>query len=230
MLPLGIIADYTNDPILKGIELYIRQGCIKDLWTVYELFLQNRGWDLPTSLLEVSIHSADGANKYAPRNWEQGMPIYIFIDSATRHYIKYCRHDEDERHDRAFLWNILSAIWMHENASANSGYFDGMPFYDDEPINDYDEDWNWDDDCLPCGCCACCGCTCDDDWDCDGEEEADEAVNAWLDKIFGDDESEDDDQLYDYELEECAEQMQDDSGEVSHWHGPVGAVQEEDID
>jgi hypothetical protein len=37
------------------------------------------------------------------------------MDSAIRHLIKYYRGDEDERHDRAFLWNLMSALWTMRN-------------------------------------------------------------------------------------------------------------------
>jgi hypothetical protein len=41
--------------------------------------------------------------------------VHIFIDSGVRHYLKYLRGDKDEPHDRAFIWNMLGAIWTHEN-------------------------------------------------------------------------------------------------------------------
>lgn len=67
--------------------------------------------DFPTLLLEVSIHFEEGAKKYGERNWEKGIPTQRYIDSAVRHYLKWLRGDDDERHDRAFCWNIICCIW-----------------------------------------------------------------------------------------------------------------------
>ena len=67
--------------------------------------------DYSTMLLEVSIHFEEGAKKYGERNWEKGIPTQRYIDSAVRHYLKWLRGDDDERHDRAFCWNILCCIW-----------------------------------------------------------------------------------------------------------------------
>lgn len=65
--------------------------------------------------LEVSIHYEEGAKKYGEHNWEKGIPLHCYIDSAVRHYLKYLRGDTDERHDRAFVWNILGALWTLNN-------------------------------------------------------------------------------------------------------------------
>lgn len=66
-------------------------------------------------LLDVSKQYADGAKKYADRNWEKGLPVHCYLDSAVRHYLKFLRGDEDEPHGRAFVWNILGAIWTLDN-------------------------------------------------------------------------------------------------------------------
>ena len=64
---------------------------------------------------ELSIHYEDGARKYEPNNWKKGLPVHCFIDSGLRHYFKWLRGDEDEPHDRAFVWNLVGAIWTMEN-------------------------------------------------------------------------------------------------------------------
>lgn len=61
--------------------------------------------------LEVSKHFEEGAKKYGEYNWQKGIPTHCYIDSAVRHYLKYLRGDNDEPHDRAFVWNILCCIW-----------------------------------------------------------------------------------------------------------------------
>lgn len=71
--------------------------------------------DANTALLEVSKHFEEGAAKYGERNWQKGIPKSSYIDSAVRHYLKWLRGDDDERHDRAFVWNIMCLIWTHEH-------------------------------------------------------------------------------------------------------------------
>ena len=61
--------------------------------------------------LEVAKHFEEGAKKYGENNWQKGIPVYCYIDSAIRHYLKWLRGDKDEPHDRAFVWNILCCIW-----------------------------------------------------------------------------------------------------------------------
>lgn len=81
---------------------------------LYE-FCKMRGWDRYTMILEVAKHFEEGANKYGERNWEKGIPVSRYISSAVRHYLKWCRGDNDEPHDRAFCWNIFCAVWTTEN-------------------------------------------------------------------------------------------------------------------
>lgn len=67
--------------------------------------------DAETMFLETAIHYEEGAKKYDENNWKKGIPVKRYIDSAVRHYLKFLRGDTDERHDRAFCWNIMGAIW-----------------------------------------------------------------------------------------------------------------------
>ena len=75
--------------------------------------------DANTALLEVSKHFEEGAAKYGEDNWKKGIPESSYIDSAGRHYLKWRRGDDDERHDRAFVWNIMCLIWTHEHITDN---------------------------------------------------------------------------------------------------------------
>ena len=64
-----------------------------------------------TMSLEVAKHFEEGAKKYGENNWQKGIPVHCYIDSAIRHYLKWRRGDKDEPHDRAFVWNIMCCIW-----------------------------------------------------------------------------------------------------------------------
>ena len=115
LLPLDVIAHITDDDILPWLNIYVTEGKIFALKEAVRIFVRNYMGCLETALLEVSKHFEDGAKKYDERNWQKGIPLHCYIDSAVRHYLKYRRGDRDEPHDRAFLWNILCAIWTHLN-------------------------------------------------------------------------------------------------------------------
>ena len=74
-------------------------------------FVHERISDMPTTILEVSKHFEEGAKKYGEYNWQKGIPVSCYIDSAVRHYLKWLRGDTDEAHDRAFVWNIICCMW-----------------------------------------------------------------------------------------------------------------------
>lgn len=115
LLPLGILGDYLDKPVLVNIENYLREGDPWFLISALNLFV---GYGLEqwcTALLNVSTHYEAGAKKYSDRNWEKGIPVHCYIDSGVRHYLKYLRGDKDEPHDLAFIWNMLGAIWTHHN-------------------------------------------------------------------------------------------------------------------
>lgn len=65
---------------------------------------------LPSAIEAVAKHFEAGAKKYAARNWEQGINVSAFIDSACRHTGKVVRGDDDEPHLAAAAWNCLCAI------------------------------------------------------------------------------------------------------------------------
>lgn len=115
LLPLDVIGEVFRDDILNNINGFIRTGDKLLLVEALKEFSENKYGDLQTAMLEVSKHYEDGCNKYGERNWEKGIPLHCYIDSGVRHYLKWLRGDEDEPHDRAFLWNILGALWTHTN-------------------------------------------------------------------------------------------------------------------
>lgn len=117
LMPLEVVARcFKDDPVeadfvLWHIKLFQIDGSMRYLFGALNEFAKTRGWDSPTMFLETAIHFEDGAKKYGENNWQKGIPVYCYIDSAVRHYLKFLRGDTDEPHDRAFVWNILCAIW-----------------------------------------------------------------------------------------------------------------------
>jgi len=115
LLPLGVVGELLFDEILLEIENYIRLGNIGILFWVLR-YIGRTYYDSPYyMLLEVAKQYEDGAKKYDERNWEKGQPLHVYIDSGVRHYLKFKAGLTDEPHLRAFVWNILGAIWTHRN-------------------------------------------------------------------------------------------------------------------
>lgn len=115
LIPLDVASDVCNDVILCCIDSYIRTGDIEDILSVIKIFSEEIYHSKYTALLEVAKQYEDGANKYAERNWEIGIPLHCYVDSGVRHYLKFRRGDTDEPHDRAFLWNMYGLMWTHNH-------------------------------------------------------------------------------------------------------------------
>ena len=113
LLPLDVLAIMTKDDVLSHINKYIYSGCVDDLMMAIESFNSREYGNFYSAMLQVAKQYEDGAKKYDDRNWEKGMPLHCFIDSGVRHYLKHRRGDDDEPHNRAFLFNMLGAIWTH---------------------------------------------------------------------------------------------------------------------
>lgn len=122
LMPLDIVGQLMHgrypevqcvwlDSIAKFIEThntqFIRSVIISFSEVVFSSFTN--------AMLEVSVHYEEGAVKYGEHNWEKGIPAHSFLDSAVRHLFKFLRGDTDERHDRAFLWNLLGLLWTIEH-------------------------------------------------------------------------------------------------------------------
>lgn len=116
LLPLGIVSDMLNeDRVIDNVFLFTCTADTVFLFNAFDEFCRVRQWDLSTAFLELAMHFEEGAKKYTENNWKKGIPVHSYIDSAVRHYLKWRRGDDDERHDRAFLWNVICCIWTCNN-------------------------------------------------------------------------------------------------------------------
>ena len=66
------------------------------------------------AVLRLARHFENGAKKYNDRNWEKGIPIHSFIDSAIRHLMKYLGGQDEEDHLCAAAWHCMCAMWTAE--------------------------------------------------------------------------------------------------------------------
>lgn len=113
LMPLDVVSYVIDDDILDDIAAFIDTGIDLFLRNALERFakMYDSVYDM---MLEVSIHFEEGAKKYEDENnWRKGIPESSYIDSAVRHYLKFRAGMDDERHDRAFVWNILCLMWQH---------------------------------------------------------------------------------------------------------------------
>jgi hypothetical protein len=66
----------------------------------------------------LAIHYQKGAEKYSERNWENGIPVKAFLDSAMRHLAQVIDGRDDENHAVSALWNMACAyqtiLWIQE--------------------------------------------------------------------------------------------------------------------
>ena len=127
LLPLDVVAKYLlthekGDLVLLAISTFIKTTDNDYLRVALDKFCKANDWDHPTLILEVAKHFEEGAKKYGEYNWQKGIPTHCYIDSAVRHYLKWLRGDEDEPHDRAFVWNILCCIWTCEHKPELNDY------------------------------------------------------------------------------------------------------------
>lgn len=117
LLPLDVVHDlFAANGAADNVWFYLGMFTMTgDVDHLFRALLRFKDFafhkSISTMVLEVAIHFEEGAKKYGERNWEKGIPVQRYIDSAVRHYLKWLRGDEDERHDRAFCWNILCAVW-----------------------------------------------------------------------------------------------------------------------
>lgn len=64
------------------------------------------------AILRLSRHYEAGAEKYGRWNYQKGIPVSSFIDSACRHLAKYQCGMDDEDHLAAAAFNVLGAMLM----------------------------------------------------------------------------------------------------------------------
>ncbi len=64
----------------------------------------------PYSLWQLSTWLGKGAEKYAPRNWEKGIPFSVCVGKLQRHLAEYMMGKTDEPHLDAvgFWWHALT--------------------------------------------------------------------------------------------------------------------------
>ena len=117
LLPLDVIGSMMNDSVITEIANFVFTRQTFYLFKAIETASGKMWKSEPDMVLDLARHFEEGAKKYGERNWEKGLPVHCYIDSAVRHYLKWCRGDKDEPHDRAFVWNLVCCIWTMRHRS-----------------------------------------------------------------------------------------------------------------
>ena len=70
------------------------------------------------TLRALAIHYEKGCQKYGDRNWEKGIQIHTYFNSAMRHLAQCIDGQNDENHLISAIWNLFCAyqtiLWMQE--------------------------------------------------------------------------------------------------------------------
>ena len=113
LVPIGTFHELTRDvdDIFRQLGYFQEKKDPYILELIFNEFVTTYFINKYDAFLELAIHFEEGAKKYSDNNWKKGIPSDRYLDSAVRHYCKFKRGDTDERHDRAFLWNILCCYW-----------------------------------------------------------------------------------------------------------------------
>ena len=116
LMPLQVVSKLlgkqTGDYIFQAIAAFTQSGETRHLYAALLRFVVIAyGGETETMILETAIHFEEGAKKYGENNWQKGLPVNCYLDSAIRHYLKWRRGDKDEDHARAFCWNLMCCAW-----------------------------------------------------------------------------------------------------------------------
>lgn len=71
-----------------------------------------------SALLRVARHMENSLADHQERNWERGLPMHCYLDSAMRHAFKYMDGMVDEDHLAAAATNLLMALWTEDHLPA----------------------------------------------------------------------------------------------------------------
>lgn len=61
----------------------------------------------PLTIHDLALHYQKGCQKYGDRNWEKGIPISEYVDSAKRHINEFELGLIDENHLISAIWNLV---------------------------------------------------------------------------------------------------------------------------
>lgn len=119
LVPLDVMSAFMDDAFIGWMWHFDEYGDITHLYAAMEFFCEiayegNKN----VMMLEVAKHFAEGAEKYKPNQWK-GLPIWTYVDSCVRHYVKWKDGQKDESHERAVVWNLICCIYTVTHLTGN---------------------------------------------------------------------------------------------------------------
>lgn len=95
----------------------------------------------PQPIMELAKIYSVGACKYSSRNWQLGIPLSRFLDSAMRHLFQFIEGREDENHLHQCLWNIVGLSYTQDMIRKGllPEELNDLPCY--MPIDGEDDEW-----------------------------------------------------------------------------------------
>lgn len=84
----------------------------------------------PFALRRLAIVYEKGAKKYSPRNWEKGMNISRFVDSAQRHIEQFKMGLTDEDHLGHAVFNLFAIMHFQAVRTNIDDEIHDMPKYE----------------------------------------------------------------------------------------------------
>ena len=141
LLPLDVLAADLQSLTLTELDGFCKTRKRHYLHNVLDFFCREAyGGCKETMWLELSKHYEEGARKYAEDNWKKGIPYHCYIDSAVRHYLKWHGGEDDEPHDRAFVWNVVCLLWTAKHLPEMDDLNPRITYTLDEVIAELEED------------------------------------------------------------------------------------------
>ena len=113
----GMISD-----VIAYISNFRRYGTSGSFMQAVCCYARATHKDIFALMLDVAKHFENGALKYGEHNWQKGIPISRYIDSALRHLMKDLAGETDEDHAAAFIWNCMCAAWTMEHLPEMDDY------------------------------------------------------------------------------------------------------------
>ncbi len=112
LIPFEIIAHLCanqGDRFLSYLSFFKDEPAVRHLDQCIITLIQY--WHSPhQALLDLARHAEEGAKKYGEDNWQKGIPLNVYVDSAARHYCQW-RTSGDRIHLTSCLWNVICARW-----------------------------------------------------------------------------------------------------------------------
>ena len=108
--------------VIAYIDKFKKDGTPDGLFRAVCCYARATRKDIFALMLDVARHFENGALKYGEHNWQKGIPISRYIDSALRHLMKELAGETDEDHAAAFVWNCMCAAWTMEHKPEMDDY------------------------------------------------------------------------------------------------------------